>query len=535
MKAGSRSFNSTSPVDLRYRSISHTGPASIYKSADRKPAVSLATFCTRFRRLVETEGITDTNIDEALWMSIEEFKRKHGTRKTTIKIDGQKIDLQNYYDDHQMVERVEYRNFWSRVRSLRERGLLDKDALLHALTIDPASWRTFYGGGRHRSFVYHGEEYPDQSSKHFHGISSFLHTVGRYEDRALIWSRLKAGWALDDALAIPVVLDSYRTGSIYRLTNSKTGAVYVGLTRGTVEQRWAIHLLRASQGSPTKLSKSIREHGAEAFSVDVLESGIDDPSVLPLREIFWVEHLDALGGNGLNMARPGGMGSPRGKPIVYEGEYFPSIEAAACELAARLGIAHHVARDRLQRGKQLPTADKVRRHSRHPDAGTNLFRIWRAIVTRHSDAVVSDWFSDYDKFKADVSPVPADRNIMRMRSSETWGPGNFEWVDTQTKVERTHGKALVVNGVSYPSLKAVAEAHGIGVSTFKHRITHQGMSVDQALSAPLSATSYRKAAQQIVIDGKTFRSKRQAILYIAETRKLTEHQAKYRLEMETVS
>src|SRR5690606_36425743 len=86
----------------------------------------------------------------------------------------------------------------------------------------------------------------------------------------------------------------------------------------------------------------------------------------------------------------------------------------------------------------------------------------------------------------------------------------------------------ILNGVSYPSLTAVARAHGIGVSTLKNRINQQGMSVEQAIAAPLAATSYKHSQHSIVVDGREFRSKRQAILYIAETRGITEDQAKYR-------
>ena len=127
-----------------------------------------------------------------------------------------------------------------------------------------------------------------------------------------------------------------------------------------------------------------------------------------------------------------------------------------------------------------------------------------------------------------MSPVPIKMELVRKRPSEPWGPDNFDWVSTQEKIERTHGKELVVNGVTYPSLNAVARAFGIGVSTMKNRVNEQSMSVEQAIAAPLALTSYKQARQPITVDGREFRSKRQAILYIAETRGITEHQAKYR-------
>lgn len=528
MASGRRPSSSTAPAVVRFRGAVHLGPSSIYGSATPAPVVSLATFSARFRRLVEANALTDTNLGEALWMSADNFRRKYGSRRTLIDVDGQRLDLLTYYSARSAEAVVDYRNFWQRVRALVKAERLGVETLLHAVTLAADAWRTHYGGGRRTGFVYEGNEYPEHAGTHFHSITSLLRTVGRYADRELIHSRLKAGWNFDDALAIPVAFASHRTGLIYRVIRRKTNAVYVGLTVTSVEQRWAFHIRRATAGSTTKFHAAIREDGADGFDIEVLEDGINDPDLLSAREAFWVERLGALSANGLNSAKPGGLGSPSGKVISHGAETFRSIEEAADVLSARLGIARHVIRARLQTGMPLPTPDRVRRHSSHPDAGSNLFRRWLGMHKRHADAVVEAW-TDYDQFKADVSPIPADRDLIRKRLGEPWGPDNVEWVNTQTKIERVHGKALIVNGVVFPSLNAVARAHGIGISTLKNRVSQQGMSIEQAITAPLAPTSYKRTDNRFAVDGKQFRSKRQAILYIAETRGLTEHQAKYRL------
>lgn len=530
MTSGRRAHNTKAPDVVRYAGADHVGPASIYKAAKPIPAVSLATFSARFRRLIERNALSDANIAEALSLSADDFKRKYGARRTLAEVDGLQIDLLAYYTAHAMDAAVDYRNFWQRICALLKDEVLSHAALTHALTLPAAAWRSFYGGGRCKDFVYEGNEYPDQSGKRFHSVAAFLRTVERYDERDLIWSRLKAGWNLDDALAIPVTIASHRAGSIYRVIRRKTKAVYVGLTVTTVEQRWAFHVRRAMAGSTTKLHTAIREDGADGFDIDVLEEGIKDPALLPAREAFWVERMSALGPNGLNSAKPGGLGSPGGKAVRYEGEAFRSIEEAAEVLSERLGIARHVVRTRLQRGMPLPAPDRVRRHSRHPDAGSNLFRRWLGMRRRHAGAVVDAW-TEYDQFKADVSPVPADMELVRKRPDEPWGPSNVEWVSNQMRVERTHGKELKVHGVVFPSLNAVAKAYGIGTSTLKNRLAQQGMSVEQAIDAPLAVTSYKNADNPITVDGQHFRSKRQAVLYIAETRGLTEHQAKYRFSI----
>lgn len=528
MVSGRRASNSKAPDVVRYRGKDHAGPASIYWSTERAPAVSLATFGARFLRLVKADALSSENIDEALWLTADEFRSRYGARRTLVEIDGQSTDIQAYYSAHSTEAVVDYRNFWQRVRALAKANQLSGDTVSHALTLPAATWRSFYGGGRRKGFVYDGDEYPEQSGKHFHSVAALLHTLNRYEDRTLVWSRLKAGWNLDDALSVPTAFFSHRSGSIYRVIRRKTGAVYVGLTVTSVEQRWAFHVRRANEGSKSKLHTAIREDGAEEFDIDVLETGIMDPLLLPVHEAFWVERLGALGTQGLNTAKPGGLGSPGGKIVQYGDETFRSIEEAADVLSARLGIAKHVIRTRLQKGLPLPEADKVRQRSWHPEAGSDLFRRWKSMLKRHADAVVAEWVCNYDSFKADVSPVPAEMELVRKRPNEPWGPGNFEWVNTQTKIERVHGKELTVNGVSYPSLTAVARTYGVGVSTLKNRINQQGMSVEQAIAAPLAVTSYKHSQHPIVVDGREFRSKRQAILHIAATRGITEDQAKYR-------
>lgn len=528
MTAKNRSITERAIEGLRYAGVSYSGPAALYRSLDRSPAVSLATFTTRFRRLVDSGELSDAGIEEALFLSVQEFKRKYGARKTKVEVEGQALDLLAYFTEHANLCVVEYRNFWQRVRTLRKKDALDRDTLTDALALDAAEWHTFYGGGRSRSLVYDGAEYPEQRGVRFRSVAAFLRTIGRYDDRQLIWSRLKSCWNLDDALVLPAATDSLREGSIYLITRLKTGEIYVGLTVMTVEQRWTVHQRRALDGAGTKLARAIREDGAGGFRVEVIEAGVEDPTQLAAREVYWVERLGAMGEKGLNAAKPGGLGGPRGKAVTYEGQRFRSIEEAADVLSVWLGLARHVVRTRLQRGADLPAAGQVRRHSRHPDAGSNLYRRWLGMQKRHPNDVVVEWASDYDRFKADVSPVPPDLELVRRRPEEPWGPDNFEWVATQTKVERTHGKAVTVNGVQYPTLKAVAVEYGLGESTLKHRIFNQGMSIEDAVARPLGTTSCRGSGELIVVDGRTFRSKRQAILHIAKTRGITENQAKYR-------
>lgn len=525
-----RPHNSTLPASLEYKDVSYQGSASLYRNAHHKPAVPLATFSGRIKRLAKALSLSSAAIDEALYSSAKDFQLRYGIRKTWVSLADVQVDLFGYYQAALAEKKVSYPIFRTRVKAIERKGRLEEQQLLDALTLTSPSWKTFYGGGRHKPFVYDGEAYPALLGVKFNGASALLRKIGRYADRALVWSRLKAGWPLDDALTVPVAYESYRTGSIYLITRRKTNQAYVGLTLTSIEQRWGFHVRFAEAGGTTKLAQAIRADGRDGFELSALETGIDDIRQLQERERYWMETKGALGQQGLNSAKAGGLGSRGGKAIEVAGIRYRSITEASQILSKELGLPQHSIHSRLQNGQALPT--KVRRHSKHPDAGSNLFRRWLALLKRYPAGLVSEWRESYDKFKLDVSPVPSSRELVRKVPDEPWGPNNFEWIDTQTKIERIHGKVVVVQGVTYPSIKSVAIKYKIGFSTLKDRIGRQGMSIDAAVSMPLAVTSCKRIDASISVDGQIFRSKRQAILYIAETRELTEGQAKYRFSLD---
>ena len=80
-----------------------------------------------------------------------------------------------------------------------------------------------------------------------------------------------------------------KTGEVYKITCSKNNLVYVGSTTRGVRQRWLEHLHYLRHG--THKSKAMQtcfiDHGEDSFSYEVLESGVDEASLL-LREQFHI-------------------------------------------------------------------------------------------------------------------------------------------------------------------------------------------------------------------------------------------------------
>ena len=78
---------------------------------------------------------------------------------------------------------------------------------------------------------------------------------------------------------------------IYRITNNINGRIYVGKTERRIEERWARHQ-RDALTSHRPLYNSIRKHGAENFSIDILEVCATTEE-LTEREKYWIKELNA--------------------------------------------------------------------------------------------------------------------------------------------------------------------------------------------------------------------------------------------------
>lgn len=489
---GRRAHNSNFPKEIHFNGDTFSGPVELFQNAFPPPAVGLSTFSGRLSRHHNRGGILNEDfIDTALYLSAEAFRKRYGARQTWVTVDEEQMNLWDLYHERSESAAVSYRTFWSRVNFAQKSQSLDRIKLEHALGMKSGDWIAFYGGGRHREIVYGGDEYPELAGKQFHSISAFLTTIGRSGDRGLVWGRLKAGWDLDNALTVPLSRAG-GGGLIYKIVRLSTGQIYVGLTNGTRETRWALHLQAVRKGSMNQLACAIRDDGPEGFEIEVLEDGIESDPELKRREVYWIKKLDARGKGGLNTAPGGGLGGLHGKKVVYEDEEFPTLKIAGKILGKRFKLMPWIVETRLRAGAPLPESARV--HSKHPDAGKNLFRRWKGMLKRHPGKVCDEWL-DYDAFKAAVEPTrEIDLDLVRLNPLTPWGPGNFKWVTQQERVERIHGKALCVRGKCYPSIEAVAREFAIGTSTLKDRIGRQRMTIDDAVSdSPF--TKIRKCEQ----------------------------------------
>ena len=98
--------------------------------------------------------------------------------------------------------------------------------------------------------------------------------------------------------------------SIYRLTNTVNGKVYIGKTVQEPEKRWRQHCNAAKRGSTYPLYNAIRKHGEHNFKFEVILQVFDEQH-LNHYEILLIEQHQSHILNGKNLgynATAGGDG-----------------------------------------------------------------------------------------------------------------------------------------------------------------------------------------------------------------------------------
>lgn len=99
-----------------------------------------------------------------------------------------------------------------------------------------------------------------------------------------------------------------RTWTIYCITNSVNGKMYVGQSYKGAERRFNEHIGSAMKGSNDSqfLYRAIRKHGVEAFSVRVLEENVQTQKEADTLEIERIAQLDTCNREkGYNISKGG--------------------------------------------------------------------------------------------------------------------------------------------------------------------------------------------------------------------------------------
>ena len=482
------SHNAILPFPMTYRGEVVGSFSELWDVARSRSRSNEGTVNSRMRIRLAHEAPSDELLDECLLLDSDEYRRRYGVRRTFIETDHGRMDVRTLHENQNGP--IPYSTFRTRLKRLEEKGnSIGARELRAAATFDFTEWRTAYGGRKGGEFHYDGEIYPDAVGWHT-SFNGFLRAVGRYDDRDTLKQRKRSFWDIDDLLREPIANDGM-PGYIYKITNTVTGRVYVGLSVNTPQVRFNQHVMSARKESGSLLHQDMQKLGEGLFELNILEevpATEDGISSLAEREIFWIAKLGTLAPAGYNTLEGGQLGRYNGTAVSTPWGDFRSIAEMGRVVGKQKGLPPYVMLRCWREGRPLP--DKARKHSKHPEAGSEPFRQWLGIWKRAEqagDAVDLRW-ADYDCWKADIETITGEGRLTRADENLPWGPANVIRMSRSEIVERTHGKELVAFNRRWPVQQHAFAEFGIPRNVFGWRIKH-GWSVEDALATPLGPTS----------------------------------------------
>jgi group I intron endonuclease len=187
--------------------------------------------------------------------------------------------------------------------------------------------------------------------------------------------------------------------SVYLITNSANGKRYVGKTEKTMEERYYEHLREASRGSDRRLYQAIRKHGAQFFTISLLEECSSDTA--SAIEMKWIANLKTrVYQHGYNMTDGG-----EGKPGAL-------ITAETREKIGRSSRARVAAMSEDERRAMTAAANEKKRGSKERRAGKKEAQLKRWASTSSQDRAIHG-----AKCAAGISVGGRQRQVQGMNSS----------------------------------------------------------------------------------------------------------------------
>lgn len=334
------------------------------------------------------------------------------SRKTFVLVDNNNLCLNEFYINSK-IKKVRYSIFRQRIIGFKKRYNLTIDVLYDAIKMDKSEWISFYGGGKHKNFIYNGKHFTKYIGANFYSLSAFLRTIGVYDKYSIIKSRLLRNWDIDKAI-LHKSLDTSK-GRIYVIRCKINKLVYVGQTVKTINERFDEHLNSykseiKSQNTPSRLLfQAFDKYGIENFEIELLEDDIPNAK-LAERENYWIKKLNSMDPKfGLNMVAGVSSSVGYGKQVTYMGKTFNSLQQAVREYSKiRPDCPPYIIAKRIKKNKRLPRIP--RKQSKNPDAGTIYWRKWKNLVNRGN--VCKEWSvlendEGYNNFKNDMGFPPS--------------------------------------------------------------------------------------------------------------------------------
>lgn len=327
----------------------------------------------------------------------------------------------------------------------------------------------------------------------------------------------------------------------YIIENHANGKKYVGITTRPIEARYWQHLKAAKDGAKLKLSRAIRKHGPQSFSITHVASANSRENLMLLEQQLVAQ--EASFKNGYNMTI-GGESNSHGEAITVAGVEYLHIPDAA----EQLGVNHVAARARLVRGwtpeqafeieprperpsvngkevqiqgKTFPSMQKACNHfgvthSAYQKRRTMGWTLNQALgIEAPPDPRIITGQSIELNGKQYISIAQACRDLgkaynrIRDRLEKGWPLEEAFEFKARTKPLPSRAVPVTVAGVSFTSRAAAAIHYGIDPRLVHTRMTRGKLTLEQALGIdelPKRPKLVPKNAKSIIVNGQEFSS-----------------------------
>ncbi|MEW9796648.1 GIY-YIG nuclease family protein [Alteromonas sp. CYL-A6] len=416
----------------------------VYNSVS-EPAVDFPMFMQRVARLCVRGELTEKNTQHAATLDLMQYKRIFSVRRTIATLNGRDTVINDLYSSIERP-RVPYSVFRARLLTISQRQRKwsispISDVHLWAAEWMQSDWAKLIGP-RESYFDYNGKEFSLLRGKRFLSLWHLLKTIGKEDLRALVRSRLKYRWDIDKAISDPKC-HSEKNGIVYSVYSENSGKEYIGITIVTSKERWTQHVHAAAKSESRALAREITRYGEEAFNFQIICCSLSGED-LGWLERRLIKQRNTRWPNGLNMTPGGEHSRGAGKAIKIAGIKFKSVTDAGqwvCE-QTKGRVASYVAESRIR--KLLTSFPQIskrhlnslfkpsRKHSKHPKAGTYIWRKWLQFYRRKQ---LCEKWRDFDEFERDVMNNLTTDDIKRRKlalcrvdHSQPFSPQNFIWM-----------------------------------------------------------------------------------------------------------
>lgn len=152
-------------------------------------------------------------------------------------------------------------------------------------------------------------------------------------DQRLVFTRLKRGWSLKEALNLVQRINSSISATqeayVYQIMNKRSAKKYVGVTINPIKDRFAQHIYLASSDAKSgSLQAAIFASGSKNFEIKLLET--TEVQHLGSREKHWIKVKSSTSPEGYNLnSGGGGIGHDYSHEVTLNNQNYRSISDIA--------------------------------------------------------------------------------------------------------------------------------------------------------------------------------------------------------------